>query len=246
VSGTKKWITQGNHADYFVCATRTSDIKGMGGISLLLLERDMEGLETRPIKTKYSASAGTALVILENVKVPVENLIGGENGGFMCIMYNFNHERWFITVYILGVCRSIIDECFKWAMQRRAFDQRLMDQGVIRNKMAKMIGSIEACTHWVDQITFQMNNMEYDMQAMRLAGMTSLAKFQATRVAEMIADESVQIFGGRGITKTGMGKYIERFHSGYKFASILGGSEEILGDMAMKMAMKSYPRDAKL
>jgi alkylation response protein AidB-like acyl-CoA dehydrogenase len=49
------------------------------------------------------------------------------------------------------------------------------------------------------------------MQAMRLAGMTSLAKFQATRTAEMIADESVQIFGGRGITKSGMGKYIERF-----------------------------------
>ena len=72
------------------------------------------------------------------------------------------------------------------------------------------------------------------MQAMRLAGMTSLAKFQATRTAEMIADESVQIFGGRGTTKSGMGKYIERFHAGYKFASILGGSEEILGDVAIK------------
>ena len=51
----------------------------------------MEGLETKPIKTAYSAAAGTALVILEDVKVPISHLIGKENNGFMCVMYNFNH-----------------------------------------------------------------------------------------------------------------------------------------------------------
>ena len=56
----------------------------------------------------------------------------------MCIMYNFNHERWFIAVYILGVCRSIIDECFKWGMQRRAFDQRLMDQGIVQPSLSNL------------------------------------------------------------------------------------------------------------
>ena len=73
---------------------------------MLLLERGMEGLRTKSIKTSYSSSAGTALVIMENVKVPVENLLGEENGGFMCVMYNFNHERWYIIVYILSACRN--------------------------------------------------------------------------------------------------------------------------------------------
>ena len=71
---------------------RTGD-KGMGGVSMLLIERG-EGLETKPIKTGYSSAAGTAYVIMEDVKVPVENLLGEENQGFKCIMYNFNHERW--------------------------------------------------------------------------------------------------------------------------------------------------------
>lgn len=59
---------------------------------MLLIERS-EGLETKPIKTSYAASAGTAYVTFENVKVPVENLIGKENEGFKIVLSNFNHER---------------------------------------------------------------------------------------------------------------------------------------------------------
>lgn len=62
---------------------------------MLLIERS-EGVETKPIKTSYSSSAGTAYVIFENVKVPVENLLGKEGGGFPVIMFNFNHERYSI------------------------------------------------------------------------------------------------------------------------------------------------------
>ena len=62
----------------------------MGGISMLLVERS-EGLETKPIKTSYSSAAGTAYVTYDNVKVPVENLIGKEGRGFPVIMKNFNH-----------------------------------------------------------------------------------------------------------------------------------------------------------
>lgn len=112
VNGVKKWITNGMFADYFTTAVRYSSLtlvdfimliafdartgdKGMGGVSMLLIERG-EGLETKSIKTGYSAAAGTAYVIMEDVKVPVENLLGEENQGFKCIMYNFNHERWYV------------------------------------------------------------------------------------------------------------------------------------------------------
>jgi alkylation response protein AidB-like acyl-CoA dehydrogenase len=95
VNGTKKWITNGTFCDYFVTAVRTGG-KGIQGISLLLIERS-PGLSTKLIKTSYSPSAGTAYITFDNVKVPVENLLGQENAGFEIIMSNFNHERWMIV-----------------------------------------------------------------------------------------------------------------------------------------------------
>ncbi|KAJ3071636.1 hypothetical protein HK102_006397, partial [Quaeritorhiza haematococci] len=86
VNGTKKWITNGVFCDYFSTAVRTDK-----GISMLLIERS-EGVETKGIKTSYSSAAGTAYITFENVKVPVENLLGVENKGFQVIMSNFNHE----------------------------------------------------------------------------------------------------------------------------------------------------------
>lgn len=62
-------------------------------LSVLLIERG-EGVETKPIKTSYSAAAGTAYITFDNVKVPVENLLGEENKGIHVILSNFNHERW--------------------------------------------------------------------------------------------------------------------------------------------------------
>jgi alkylation response protein AidB-like acyl-CoA dehydrogenase len=136
VNGVKKWITGGHQSDYFSTAVRTGE--GHGGISMLLIERT-EGLETKPIKTSYSSSAGTSYVIYENVKVPVENLLGKEGGGFPVIMYNFNHERWFIVAGMLSACRKVVEECFLWANQRKVFGKSLLEQPVIRNKLAHMV-----------------------------------------------------------------------------------------------------------
>lgn len=79
VSGTKKWITNGMWCDYFVTGCRTEK-----GFSVLLISRG-EGVETNPIKMSYSAAAGTAFVEFNNVKVPVENLLGVEHDGFIVI-----------------------------------------------------------------------------------------------------------------------------------------------------------------
>lgn len=76
---------------------------------------------------------------------------------------------------------------------------------------------------------------------MLLAGPIALLKNFATRCAHEIADEAVQIWGGRGITKSGMGRVIESFQRTYKFDAILGGSEEILADLAVRQAFKKFP-----
>mmetsp|Transcript_41629 Transcript_41629/g.107712 ORF Transcript_41629/g.107712 Transcript_41629/m.107712 type:complete len:526 (-) Transcript_41629:171-1748(-) len=244
VSGTKKWITGGCESEYFTTAVRTGG-KGQNGVSMLLIERG-PGVETTHIPTSYSAAAGTAYVTFQNAKVPVENLIGMENMGFLCIMYNFNHERWFIIAYILSATRGVIEQSVRWAHQRKAFGKRLIDQPVIRHKLAHSIAELEAVHNWYENVTHQMNKLPYEQQSMKLGGAVSLLKLQATRVAHRVSDEVVQIFGGRGLTRTGMGRMVERFKNTYKFAAILGGSEEIMADLGIKLAFKSFPPNAKL
>jgi alkylation response protein AidB-like acyl-CoA dehydrogenase/predicted heme/steroid binding protein len=248
VNGIKKWITNGMFADYFVTAVRTG--KGRKGISMLFISRDM-GVETKAIKTTYGSCAGTALVLFDNVKVPVENLMGignkGKEGqGFACIMYNFNHERWFICAQFLQACRLCVSDCFKWATQRMAFGKPLIEQPVLRQKLARMSGMVESAHAFLENVTYQMNVMDYMEQSEKLGGPIALLKYQCTRSGTLVADEAVQMFGGRAITRTGMGINIERFQKSYKYASILGGSEEVMADLAVRQQMKPDVVRAKL
>lgn len=244
VNGTKKWITNGTFCDYFATAVRTGG-PGMGGISMLLIERS-EGVITKPIKTSYSGAAGTAYIIYENVKVPVENLLGQENKGFGVIMQNFNHERWLIICGVHRFTRRVVEECFKWANQRKVFGKPLTEQPVIRNKLAHMVAQMESVQNWLENLTYQMTKMSYKEQSQRLAGPIALCKLQCTRVALSVSDEACQIFGGRAITRTGMGNIIENFQRTVKYGAILGGSEEIMADLGVRQALKYFPPHAKL
>ncbi|KAI8805442.1 acyl-CoA dehydrogenase/oxidase [Cladochytrium replicatum] len=233
VNGVKKWITNGTFADYFSTAVLTDK-----GMTMLLIERG-EGVTTKPIKTSYSPTAGTALVFFEDVKVPVANVLGKENQGFQ--VYNFNHERWVMAVASLRGTRLVLEECFKWAAQRRVFGKALTEQPVIRQKLASMVAQIETTQQYLDFLTFQMSSMDYSEASKKLGVPLALLKYQCTRVAHHVADEAVQIFGGRALTKTGMGRIIEGFQRTYKFDAILGGSEEILADLAVRQALKTFP-----
>lgn len=105
-----------------------------------------------------------------------------------------------------------------------------------------MIALVEANQSWLETITYQMCNMPYKQQALHLAGPIGLLKMSITRAAHEVADEAVQIWGGRGLTQSGMGKYVEMFNRTYKFDAILGGAEEILGDLGVRQAMKNFPK----
>lgn len=236
VNGTKKWITNGTFCDYFVTGVKTDK-----GLSVLLIERG-EGVETKAIKTSYSPAAGTAFITFDNVKVPVGNLLGEENKGIYVILSNFNHERWTMACATIRYMRLVVEECLKWAHQRIVFGKRLIEQPVVRAKLAKMIALCEANQAWLEQVTYQMCNMPYGQQAKFLGGPIALLKMSATRAAHEIADESVQIFGGRGLTQSGMGSVIENFNRTYKFDAILGGAEEVLADLGVRQAMKFMPK----
>lgn len=128
INGTKKWITNGMFCDYFVTGCKTKK-----GFSVILIERD-SNVETTKIKTSYSTAAATAFVQFDNVKVPVENLVGEEDDGFIVIMSNFNHERWAMCCAVIQWCRTVTEECLKWSHQRLVFGKPLISQPVIRQK----------------------------------------------------------------------------------------------------------------
>jgi len=240
INGTKKWITNGTFSDYFTVGCKTNN-----GFTVILVERS-EGVETKQIKTSYSTSAGTAYITFDNVKVPVGNTLGPEGGGIFVILSNFNHERWVMCCASARGQRGIVEECLKWISQRKAFGKPLSSQPVIRHKLAAMIARAESAQSWLENVTLQMCNMSYKEQAQKLAGPIALLKMYSTRSAQQTAADAVQIFGGRGITKSGMGKLIEHYYRTVPFDAVLGGAEDVLGDLGVRQAIRQMPKNARL
>lgn len=106
-----------------------------------------------------------------------------------------------------------------------------------------MIALTEANQSWLESITYQMCQMPYQEQAKHLGGPIALLKTSTTRAAHEIADEAVSIWGGRALTRTGMGRVIEMFNRSNKFDAVLGGEEGILGDLAVRQAMRHMPKE---
>lgn len=240
ITGTKKWITNGTFADYFTVGCRTET-----GFTVILVPRS-DQVETKAIKTSYSPTAGTAYVIFNKARVPISNTLGKIGKGMEVILSNFNHERWMIVGTSLGAQRMVLEECLKWSNQRMVFGKPLNAQPVIRAKLADIISRVETCQNWLEQITHQMNNMSYKEQSDKLAGPIGFLKQYVTRTARETAEDATQIFGGRSITVTGMGKFIEGYHRTSPFDAILGGAEDVLGDLGVRQAIKKMPKSARL
>ncbi|KAI6169247.1 acyl-CoA dehydrogenase/oxidase [Pisolithus thermaeus] len=228
INGTKKWITNGTtnvrvarllHYILLTCFFKD-------GLTVILVERG-PGVETRQIKTSYSTAAGTAYITFDNVRVPVGNTLGEVGGGIFVILSNFNHERWVMCCSSARAQRTLIEECLKWATQRQAFGKPLISQPVIRAKIAGMIERTESVQSWLENITYQMTHMTYKQQSQKLAGPIAFLKSYSTRCAQDTARDAVQVFGGRGITKTGMGKFVEHYYRTVTFDSLLGGGMEL-------------------
>jgi len=230
VNGTKKWITGGAFADFFTVAVRTGGA-GMGGISLLLIEKNSPGIHVRKMETQFDTCHNTTFITFEDVKVPVAHIIGEENMVFMIIMTNFNHERFLIACRATRGCRLLYEASLKYALERETFGKKLMSHQIIRYKLAEMARQLEALQDFLDKVCFLFSNGVADV---KLGGHCALLKVQASKTLEYIAREASQIFGGNSIVKEGKGKLVERAYRDVRASAIPGGSEEILLDFAMR------------
>ncbi|KOS17963.1 Acyl-CoA dehydrogenase [Escovopsis weberi] len=236
VNGEKKWITNGVWADYFTTAVRTGG-PGMNGVSLLLIERG-PGVTTRRMDCQGVWSSGTTYITFEDVKVPVENLLGKKNQGFRVIMTNFNHERIGIVIQCLRFSRVCFEESVKYANKRRTFGKKLIEQPVIRMKLAHMARQIEATSSWLENLIYQCEKMGDTEAMLRLGGPIAGLKAQATVTFEFCAREASQIFGGLSYSRGGQGAKVERLYRDVRAYAIPGGSEEIMLDLSMRQSLK--------
>ncbi|GAM86297.1 hypothetical protein ANO11243_043090 [Dothideomycetidae sp. 11243] len=239
VNGEKKWITNGIWADYFTTAVRTGG-EGMNGVSVLLIERSAGGVSTRKMDCQGVWSSGTTYITFEDVKVPVENLIGKENQGFKVIMTNFNHERIGIIIQCLRFSRICYEESVKYAHKRRTFGKKLIDHPVIRLKLAHMYRQIEASYAWLENMIFQCNAMGETEAMLKLGGAIAGLKAQSTVTFEFCAREASQIFGGLSYSRGGQGGKVERLYRDVRAYAIPGGSEEIMLDLSIRQGLRVH------
>lgn len=224
VRGEKTFITSGMRADFYTVAVRTGG-PGMGGISLLLIERDTPGFSRTPLKKMGWWASDTATLHFDDCRVPVENLIGTENAGFMGIMLNFNDERLGLAASSIGFARTAYDEAVEYARMRETFGKPLIKHQVIRHKLIDMAQRIEASQAMLERIAWALDQGESPVAEL------CLLKNQATQTMAFCASEAVQIFGGAGFMR---GAKVERIYREVKVNAIGGGAEEIMKDLASR------------
>jgi acyl-CoA dehydrogenase len=225
VNGSKTYITGGMRANYVSTAVRTGG-PGAAGVSMLLIPTDAPGFSRTALDRKQGWWASdTATLYFDNVRVPIDQLIGQENQGFKVIMTNFNSERMGMAIQMEAYGRVCLEEAVNWARDRQTFGKRLADHQVIRHKIATMKQKLNATQAYI-----RICN-ESIAEGNPNPGDIALLKVQASEVMEYCAREALQILGGIGFMR---GSRAERIYREVRVNAIGGGSEEIMRDLAAR------------
>ncbi|KAJ5437736.1 uncharacterized protein N7458_008734 [Penicillium daleae] len=240
VNGHKKWITNGIWSELSTMAVRTGG-PGAPGLSLLVVPlKGYPGVTMQRLKVSGQITGGTTFIELDDVKVPVGNLIGREGEGMKMVMNNFNHERLTISVGVTRQARVALSTAFAYCLKREAFDKTLMDQPVVRHRLAKAGAELETMWAFLEQLLYQLCNMPKEESDHQLGGITALAKAKSAMVLNECAQCAVLLFGGAGVTKQGQGELVEAILRDVPGARIPGGSEDVLLDLSVRQLVKLY------
>jgi len=243
VDGMKKWITGGLFADFFTTAVRTGgESSGMMGVELLLIERDREGVSVKSMECMGGKGSGTAFVQFDGVKVPKENRIGGVE----LLLTNFVTERLGIAIQANRFARCCLQESVEYTRRREAFGKKLIDQPVVRHKLAHMAREVSVTHSFIEALAYRLVALERTgeikpgtddaFQAiLRLGSDAMLAKVQATKVFEHCAREAAHLHGGNSYVK---GNRVESLYRHVLSLAIPGGSEDVIIDAAARLTLK--------
>jgi acyl-CoA dehydrogenase len=222
LNGSKTFISNGILADLVIVAART-DADSSHGISLLVVERGMEGFERgRNLKKMGMHSQDTAEMFFNNVKVPKENLLGEWNRGFYHLMHFLAEERLLSAVGALANAEAAFAVTLEYATERKVFGQSVADFQVNRFKFADMRMEMDVCQAFIDQCVTVHN------EGKLTADDAAKAKLFATELEDRVTDQCVQLHGGNGY----MDEYpISRMYTAARVSRIYAGSSEIMREI---------------
>jgi len=227
VNGSKTFITNGARADFLVCAVKTTQEGGHGGISFLVLEREMPGYEVAQKLEKMGwHSSDTGELAFTDVEVPEENLLGEENGGFKLIMANFAWERLLMAIGAVGAMQRLIEISVNYSLEREAFGRPIGKFQATRHHIAEMATKAEAAR----ALTY--NSLRLFHEGHDCIKEVTMAKLVTQRAVLEIADQALQIHGGYGYMK----EYgIERAVRDARLGPIGGGTDEVMKEILGKL-----------
>ena len=227
INGSKMWITNGTQADWACMLVNTSDDKAHKNKSLIVVPLDAKGVSREQKLDKLGMRASdTAMIFLDNVRVPQRNLIGSEGMGFMYQMLQFQEERLFGAASSIDSLFNLIDETVEYTRQRKAFGQSLLDNQVIHFRLAELRTEVES----LKAITYQA--CEQYIAGQDATMLASMAKLKAGRVSREVTDACLQYWGGQGFMWE---TNVARAYRDSRLISIGGGADEIMLGIICKM-----------
>jgi alkylation response protein AidB-like acyl-CoA dehydrogenase len=223
VNGSKTFITNGINADLVITAVKTDPSQRHAGMSLVVLERGMEGFERGRNLAKIGMHAqDTAELFFADVRVPVANRLGDEGQGFRYLVTNLAQERLSIAATGVAAARAAFDTTLEYVKERKAFGQPIGKFQNTRFKMAEMATEIAIAQSFIDTAVLAHNNGELT------ADEASMAKWWCTELQGRVVDTCLQLHGGYGY----MTEYpVARAFTDARITRIYGGTTEIMKEI---------------
>ena len=232
LNGTKNFITHGTEGDIAVVMARTRPGKGTDGISAFILEKGMNGFRPGKQEDKLGLRASdTSELILEDVKVSEDHLLGEEGVGFKQAMKTLDGGRISIGALALGMAQGAFEESVKYAKVRQTFGKPIIEHQAIAHKLAEMQVKVEAAR----LLIYKAANLKD--QGLPYAKAASMAKLYASEAGYEVVNEAVQIFGGYGYSKD---YPVEKYYRDIKLCTIGEGTSEIQRTVIARYLMQEF------
>ncbi|NYE37293.1 alkylation response protein AidB-like acyl-CoA dehydrogenase [Nocardioides cavernae] len=227
LNGSKTFISNGILADLVVVVCRTDPDAGHQGISLLVVERGMEGFERGRNLDKMGLHAqDTAELSFTDVHVPKANLLGAEGSGFVSLMENLPQERISIGCIAVAAIEHVLDLCLAYAKEREAFGKPIGTFQHNRFVLAEMATEAHVARVFINDCVLRLNAGEVD------TALASMAKWWTTELQKRVVDAGVQLHGGYGY----MNEYpISKAYVDSRIQTIYGGTTEIQKEIIGRM-----------
>lgn len=223
VDGSKTFITNGINADLIITAVKTDPKEKHRGMSLMILERGMEGLERgRNLEKVGMHSQDTAELFFNEVRVPAANLLGNEGEGFKYLVFNLAQERLSIAVAAVAAAQAALNWTLEYVKERTAFGKPIGSFQNSRFELATVKTEVDIATVYIDRCVTALNERKLSVED------AAAAKWWTTELADRVIDKCVQLHGGYGY----MLEYpIARAYADNRVTRIYGGTTEIMKEI---------------